>query len=67
MELNKQFYKVKEDSKVYWLSSRELQRACSFDKKKIYYLPADYEKMTDEERALLDEESAGLWRRLAGY
>lgn len=54
------FYKEYPADKVWWIDFGEDVigiLAISFDKKKIYYLYRDYDKMTDEEKAIFNAEN----------
>ena len=62
------WYKESEESRIYWLDNPdELEIAFSFDQVKIYYLPRDYPTLTDEQRAILDEETDNFWRTFFDY
>ena len=54
------FYKKNPSDKVWWVDMGEDVTgilAISFDKEKIYYLYRDYNKMTDEEKAIFNSEN----------
>lgn len=54
------FYKENPSDKVWWVDMGEDVTgilAISFDKEKIYYLYRDYNKMTDEEKAIFNAEN----------
>ena len=65
----KNFYKKKEDSKIYWVQDPDVigNFEFTFDKVKIYNLFRDYpEKLSAEEKKTFDEENPEWAKFFAG-
>ena len=58
MKKNYWFHKWKETDKIWWVNTGELGvHGISFDKKTVFILPKDYEKLTQEQKKIFEEEN----------
>lgn len=55
------YFKRKPDDKVEWVDNGCYQMCFTFDRKKLFYLPRDYEKLTPEQKEVFDKENP-FWK-----
>lgn len=54
------FYKKNPDDKTWWVADGKTVSAFTFDKKRIYYFPRDYQRLSKKDKATFDADNRAL-------
>lgn len=54
------FFKKNPDDKTWWVADGKTVSAFTFDKKRIYYFPRDYQRLSKKDKATFDADNREL-------
>lgn len=54
------FYKRNPSDRTWWVADGKTESAFTFDKRKIYYFPRDYKRLSKKDKATFDRDNRAL-------